>query len=98
VSAHVDVHRGVGLGELRRERDPLRGQGRYRGPRQRQARHASSFLKTSVYESHRITNRDATLLTNCDDNNNPPARLRGDSDHFHVCLVECLAEELLSPL
>lgn len=52
VSPDIDVHRGVRFGQLSRQRDPLRGQRRYRGPGQRQPRHASSLLKASVQESH----------------------------------------------
>lgn len=36
VSPHVDVHRGVGLGQLSRQWDPLGGQRGDRGPGQRQ--------------------------------------------------------------
>lgn len=36
VSSDVDVHGGVRLGQLSRQRDPLSGQGRDRGPGQRQ--------------------------------------------------------------
>ena len=52
VSSDVDVHRGVRLGQLSRQRDPLSGQRRDRGPGQGQPWHASSLLKASVQKSH----------------------------------------------
>lgn len=52
VSPDIDVHRCVRFGQLCRQRDPLSGQRRDRGPGQRQPWHASSLLKTSVEESH----------------------------------------------
>lgn len=52
VSSDVDVHRRVGFGQLSRQRDPLGGQGRDRGPGQGQPRHASPLLEASVEESH----------------------------------------------
>lgn len=45
VSPDIDVHRGVRLGQLSRQRDPLSGQRRDRGPGQRQPWHASSLLE-----------------------------------------------------
>ena len=36
VSPDIDVHRGVRLGQLSRQRDPLSGQRRDRGPGQRE--------------------------------------------------------------
>lgn len=52
VSPDIDVHRGVRFGQLSRQRYPLSGQRRDRGPGQRQPWHASSLLKASVQESH----------------------------------------------